>query len=137
MIGFDSEEFEAFLNSNANGAAAPPESDDEVRPEPVAANIGRKLEGVSQKIVRGDKSLTHSVFLVFDSVESGAFIIPAVFATDRGLAWPNERRAMQKREKITLAPRLTPQKRACFVAVLAVRNAKGGSRRPASAGFAD
>ena len=55
MVRGDTEEFEAFLHRDADGAAAAPETDQEVGPEPRLRDVGGELEGVLQQAVSLDE----------------------------------------------------------------------------------
>ena len=56
MVGFSAEVFEPFLNSDTDGAATAPQTDQEVGLKAGLINIGGELKGISQKIVGVDKS---------------------------------------------------------------------------------
>ena len=53
------EVFEAFLDRDADGAAAAPQSDEKVRLEPGLVYVGGELKRIPQQIVGLDESFLH------------------------------------------------------------------------------
>ena len=59
MVRRRAEVLEAFLDRDADGAAAAPQADEEVRPESGPVYVGRELKRIPQQVVGLDESFLH------------------------------------------------------------------------------
>ena len=68
MVRLDAEIVEPFLYRDADGAAAAPQADQEIRLETRVVDIGCQLEGVSQQVV-GTDEIARSLLLFLARAE--------------------------------------------------------------------
>jgi hypothetical protein len=59
MVSLDAEVIQALLHCNADGAAATPETDQEIRMKSRITNLRCESKRVDQQIVRGDEFSLH------------------------------------------------------------------------------
>ena len=69
VVGFDAKMLEALLHRNADGAAAAPQADQEVRPESGFDDIGGELKRICEQVVGGDDTVFH--LSILPAVEFG------------------------------------------------------------------